>query len=138
VVRTAHHTASYLSSSPEHGSTTGRTFRDFRIEEASAMSDGTGPAGRDGSGQYAVRVRGHLADRWADWFDGFNLTREPDGTTLLTGSTVDQPALHGLLRQLADLGLALLSVTPLDPPGSASPGGTGATSTTTPDASSTS
>ena len=80
------------------------------------MSDGSaGPADRhDGSGPYAVRVRGHLADRWADWFDGFTLTRESDGTTVLTGSAVDQAALHGVLRQLGDLGLALLSVTPLD------------------------
>lgn len=104
------------------------------------MSDGsTGPASHDGgAGRYAVRVRGHLADRWADWFDGFTLTREPDGTTVLLGTAVDQPALHGVLRQLGDLGLALLSVTPLDPPQSANACGRSATSTTTPDASSTS
>ena len=42
------------------------------------------------------------------------LTREPDGTTVLTGVVVDQAALHGVLRQLADLGVPLLSLTPLD------------------------
>jgi hypothetical protein len=80
------------------------------------MSDPTeGPADRcDGSGRYGVRVRGHLADRWAGRFDGFTLAREPDGTTVLTGRVVDQAALHGVLRTLADLGLTLLSVTPLD------------------------
>jgi Domain of unknown function (DUF4386) len=66
--------------------------------------------------QYAVRVRGHLADRWAGWFDGCTLAREPDGSTVLTGPAVDQAALHGLLRTLADLGLPLLAVTPIDTP----------------------
>lgn len=82
------------------------------------MRDGSGAAasGKDGSGHYAVRVRGHLADRWADRFDGFALARESEGTTVLTGRAVDQAALHGLLRQLADLGLDLVSVTLLDPP----------------------
>ncbi len=32
-------------------------------------------------------------------------------TTRLTGTVVDQAALHGLLRKLYDLGLPLLSVT---------------------------
>jgi len=82
------------------------------------MTDGSaGPAARqDGAGRYAVRVRGHLADRWADRFDGFTLIRQPDGTTVLTGNAVDQAALHGVLRQLGDLGVALLSVAQLDPP----------------------
>jgi hypothetical protein len=34
-----------------------------------------------------------------------------DGITLLTGPVVDQAALHGLLHQLRDIGLALVSVT---------------------------
>jgi hypothetical protein len=61
---------------------------------------------------YAVRVRGHLADRWSAQLDGFALTRSPDGTTTLTGRPVDQAALHGLLHKIRDLGLDLLSVTP--------------------------
>jgi hypothetical protein len=96
------------------------------------MGDGIGPAQHhDGSGRYAVRVRGHLADRWAGWFDGFTLTREPDGTTVLLGTDVDQAALHGLLRQLVDLGVALLSVTSLAPP-PPEPGGTSTTASTAP------
>jgi hypothetical protein len=62
--------------------------------------------------RYAIRVKGHLAERWAAWFDGMTLTRRADGTTVLDGPVVDQSALHGLLRKVGDLGLPLVSVTP--------------------------
>jgi hypothetical protein len=65
--------------------------------------------------QYEIRLRGHLAGRWSDWFDGLVLTREDDGTTLLQGSVVDQAALHGLLQKVRDTGLPLVSVTPVEP-----------------------
>lgn len=64
--------------------------------------------------RYVIRVRGQLGDRWGDRFDRFTLVRDADGTTVLDGSGVDQAALHGALRTLADLGLTLLSVTPVD------------------------
>ena len=57
-------------------------------------------------------MKGHLADRWAAWFDGMTLTRRPDGPTVLDGPVADQSALHGLLRKVSDLGLPLVSVTP--------------------------
>jgi len=62
--------------------------------------------------RYEIRVKGHLADRWAAWFDGMTLTRRADGTTVLDGPVVDQSALHGLLGKISDLGLPLVSVTP--------------------------
>jgi hypothetical protein len=68
---------------------------------------------REGSGRYEIRVRGHLASRWAARFDGFTLTRATDGTSVLAGFVVDQAALHGILRALADLGLPLVSVIPV-------------------------
>ena len=58
---------------------------------------------------YRIRVKGHLADRWAAGFDRFALTRSADGSTVLDG-VVDQAALHGALRRLADLGVPLISV----------------------------
>ena len=61
--------------------------------------------------RYEIRVKGHLPDRWAAWFDGMTLTRQTDGTTVLHGPVVDQSALHGLLRKVSDLGLPLVSVT---------------------------
>jgi len=59
---------------------------------------------------YRIRVRGHLDDRWTDWFGGLELQREDDGTTVLVGPIVDQAALHGVLKGIRDLGLPLLSV----------------------------
>lgn len=70
-------------------------------------------------GRYEVRVQGHLETRWAAWFDGMTLRHEPDGSTLLTGSIVDQAALHGLLQKVRDIGLPLLSVTRIDGPATA-------------------
>ena len=66
----------------------------------------------DGAERYQIRVRGHLASHWAAWFDGMTLTLHDDGTTVISGTVDDQSALHGLLRKLNDLGLALVSVTP--------------------------
>lgn len=71
---------------------------------------------RDGAGRYSIRVKGQLDARWGDWFDGFTVTPTGDGTTVLEGFIVDQSALHGVLRRLADLGLPLLSVTPTTSP----------------------
>jgi hypothetical protein len=65
--------------------------------------------------RFEIRVKGHLADRWAAWFDGMTLTRQPDGTTVLNGPVADQSALHGLLCKVSDLGLPLVSVTPTPP-----------------------
>jgi hypothetical protein len=65
----------------------------------------------DGSGRYEIRLHGRLDPRWAARFDGMTLTTG-DGFTLLTGRVVDQAALHGLLHQLRDLGIPLVSVTP--------------------------
>jgi hypothetical protein len=63
----------------------------------------------DGTGWYEIRLQGHLDPRWSTRFDGMTLTTG-DGFTLLTGPVVDQAALHGLLHQLRDVGLLLVSV----------------------------
>jgi len=60
---------------------------------------------------YEIRLDGHLGSQWSDWFEGLTITLEDDEQTLLTGSVVDQAALHGLLKKVRDLGLPLLSVT---------------------------
>jgi hypothetical protein len=70
---------------------------------------------------YEIRLKGHLEHRWASWFDGLDLTTEPDGTTALRGPVVDQAALHGLLYRVRDAGLPLISVTRIDAPEPAVP-----------------
>jgi hypothetical protein len=66
-------------------------------------------------GIYEIRIKGHLDDKWADWFEGLTITLEEDGNTLLTGPVVDQAALHGLLKKVRDLGMPLISVSPVEP-----------------------
>ena len=72
-------------------------------------------------GRYVIRVKGHLASRWAVRFDGMSLTHEGDGTTVIHGQIVDQAALHGVLRRVRDVGLPLISVVHVapDPPAAA-------------------
>lgn len=67
-------------------------------------------SGKYDPGLYEIRLKGHLDARWADRFEGLSFTHEPDGTTILSGPVVDQAALHGLLRNIRDLGLPLVSV----------------------------
>ncbi len=59
---------------------------------------------------YEFRLKGHLDDRWSDWFGGLAVQRQEDGTTVLLGPIVDQAALHGVIARIRDLGLPLLSV----------------------------
>jgi hypothetical protein len=66
----------------------------------------------DGARLYEIRIKGHLDDRWSDWFDGLTITLEDNGDTLLTGPVVDQAALHGLLKKVRDSGMPLVSVSP--------------------------
>jgi len=66
-------------------------------------------------GLYEIHLKGHLDDRWAAWFSGLTLTREDNGETCLTGTVVDQAALHGLLRKVRDLGMPLVSVMHVQP-----------------------
>jgi hypothetical protein len=68
------------------------------------------PEYHDNSGLYEIRLKGHLDDRWAEWFEGLTITLEENGDTLLTGPVVDQAALHGLLKKVRDLGMPLVSV----------------------------
>ncbi len=67
----------------------------------------------DGSSWYEVRLQGRLDPRWSTRFDGMTLTSGA-GCTVLTGPVVDQSALHGLLHQLRDIGLTLVSVTQVE------------------------
>ena len=73
------------------------------------------PEYHDESGLYEIRLKGHLNNRWAEWFEGLTITLEEDGDTLLTGPVIDQAALHGLLKKVRDLGMPLVSVSPIEP-----------------------
>ena len=63
---------------------------------------------------YQIRITGQLDARWADWFEGLTITLD-GGDTLISGPIADQAALHGLLKRVRDLGMALVSVGPVEP-----------------------
>lgn len=59
---------------------------------------------------FQIRVRGHLPQDWRDWFYGLTISHPEEGITVLSGQFIDQAALYGVLTQLHDLMLPLLSV----------------------------
>jgi hypothetical protein len=65
--------------------------------------------------RYEFRVDGILDGRWADWFGGLQVSSE-GAQTLIAGLVADQPALHGVLAKIRDLGLCLISVRRIEPP----------------------
>ena len=60
---------------------------------------------------YEIRIEGHLALRWSDWFEGLTIHSDPGGETTLTGWLADQSALFGVLVKIHNLNLILISVT---------------------------
>jgi hypothetical protein len=73
------------------------------------MKDTSRRLGLDQPATYQIRVQGELDEDWVDRFDNMTITAK-GGITTLTGTVADQPALHGLLIGIRDLGLPLLSV----------------------------
>jgi hypothetical protein len=59
---------------------------------------------------YEIRVKGNLGPEWSAWFDGFTIAPQDNEETILVGQVVDQPALHGLLAKIRDLGVTLVRV----------------------------
>lgn len=59
---------------------------------------------------YEIRVEGHIGDSWSSWFEGMAIRHEESGETVLSGTLVDEAALHGVLMRVRDLGLPLVAV----------------------------
>ncbi len=64
---------------------------------------------------YEIVLQGHLSIQWSSWFDGFTITLDQRGWTILVGPVVDQAALHGVLKKIRDLGITLISVNRIYP-----------------------
>ena len=72
------------------------------------MTGGSWPA------RYEVRVEGVLEGRWSEWFEGLEVEVVGD-ETIFSGTLPDQPALHGVLDKVRDLGLTVIVVRRLPP-----------------------
>ncbi len=59
---------------------------------------------------YEIRVEGHLADGWTNWFEELAIRNETNTETALTGVITDQAALFGVLTKMHNLNLILVSV----------------------------
>ena len=59
---------------------------------------------------YEIRIKGRLDESWSDWFGPLTITHTEDGDTILRGRLPDQAALQGVLINLGNLNLALISV----------------------------
>ena len=71
-------------------------------------------SGSQSPARYEIRVQGVLDQRWTAWFEGLQVTSE-GSQTVICGPLPDQPALHGVLIKVRDLGMCLISVRRLDP-----------------------
>lgn len=71
-----------------------------------------------GRGEYEIKVKGHLDERWSLWFEGMTINTDfgQDGTpvTTFTGPMVDQAALHGVLAKIRDIKMPLISVNQIE------------------------
>jgi len=56
-----------------------------------------------------IKIEGHLNDNRKDWFDGLELCYDGN-ITVLTGNNKDEAYVHGILNQILDLILKLISV----------------------------
>jgi hypothetical protein len=65
------------------------------------------------AGKYRIVLRGRLSKRFESAFEGMTLEHAP-GRTVLTGEVRDQAQLYGVLDQVRDFGIELLSVESAD------------------------
>ena len=66
------------------------------------------------SDHYEIRLSGQIDRHWTAWFGGLSIRPADDGTTVIAGAFADQAALHGVLQQVRDLGMPLISVVHID------------------------
>lgn len=63
---------------------------------------------------FEIRIRGHLSERFDDWFNGMTISRESDGTTTIIGELADQTALHSILFKIRNMNVGLISVNTIE------------------------
>jgi len=64
-------------------------------------------------GKTKIKVQEHLDKKWKDCFEGMEISYEGNNT-ILTGNLKDEAHMHGILNQIRDLNLKLISVNPTE------------------------
>ncbi len=64
--------------------------------------------------KYHIIIEGHLPERWNDWFEGMTVSNLENDRVLLRGCIQDQSELVGVINQLHNLNLTLVSIHRLD------------------------
>ena len=64
-------------------------------------------------GKTEILVEGHLDKIWKDCFEGLEISYVSDNTRL-SGNIKDEAHLHGVLNQIRDLNLKLISVNSME------------------------
>jgi hypothetical protein len=61
---------------------------------------------------YHIRVQGRIDAQWTSWLNGMSITQECEvpAVTRISGRVIDQAKLRGIINQLWDLNLTLISV----------------------------
>lgn len=60
--------------------------------------------------RYKIELQSTIDHDWSSWLGNMELIHTPTGHTILIGDVADQPALHGLLARIRDLGIPILPV----------------------------
>jgi hypothetical protein len=72
------------------------------------------PSSASESSPYEIQIQGQLDDRWAEWFNGIQMTIEHPNDRLpftrLNCPAIDQAKLRGILNKIWDMNLNLISV----------------------------
>jgi hypothetical protein len=63
---------------------------------------------------YQIKIKGQLDPSLSAWFGDLAISYTPENDTLLTGSIIDQAALHGILARCRDAGVTLISINPIN------------------------
>jgi len=61
--------------------------------------------------KFMIRVKGHIDGRHFAWCNQITVTQRENGETILEGTIRDQAELYGILLQIRDLGMKLVSLT---------------------------
>jgi hypothetical protein len=61
---------------------------------------------------YQIRVQGRIDAQWSGWLNGMTIIQESEEppVTRISGVVIDQAKLRGIINQLWDLNLTLISV----------------------------